>query len=424
MLRMIFTVSVVICFFFWHCGCSSLGSASDNNTDNDNAESTEQQINTLLDTSFGVGGTVNYGGPLSAAIDLTIDSNRIVVVGNSTDTALVNEGMTIWSYTTGGVLDTSFSGDGLVAYNADIGSRGNAVVIDASGNIFVTGSLDYKMAIWKYSPDGELMTDFGEGGIAKYSFYGTEASGEGFDIAIDSDDRIVVAGEIGAAPLLLNTMALWRYMPDGQADTSFGSEGIVLYNDGRESTAFYKLYIYDNASVLTAGDAIAKYNSDGVLDSSFGTNGTVSIDGVGYGLVVDADGTFYVAGGSAPRNGVIIDDLKIWSFLSNGSPNTGFGANGVVTYDEDEGENDVSNQGNSIVIDADGKLLITGWSDARILLLRYLKTGHIDRCGGNVCTYVGRSGSQGMSLVLGSDRVMTIGGIDSSYMKLWRLIDP
>jgi uncharacterized delta-60 repeat protein len=112
-------------------------------------------------------------------------------VGSATNFALVR-------YTSGGALDSSFDGDGIVI--TDVGGNADviyAMTLDADNNIVVAGSshngFNNDFALARYTSSGALDGSFGIGGIV------TTPVGGGEDIAysvvIQSDNKIVVVGQ-------------------------------------------------------------------------------------------------------------------------------------------------------------------------------------------------------------------------------------
>jgi uncharacterized delta-60 repeat protein len=111
---------------------------------------------------------------------------------------------------------------------------------------------------------GELDPSFGRAGLVK----GTGQTIGG--IAVQPDGRIVVAG--------LGSLA--RYLPDGSLDASFGQGGSVATGISADAVA-----LQPDGKVVLAGDtppvrdsidtalAVARYKPDGSPDTGFGTNG-------------------------------------------------------------------------------------------------------------------------------------------------------
>ena len=171
---------------------------------------------------------------------------------------------------------------------------------------------------------GGLDPTFGTGGIVLTSFppvskkfHGT--GGNAFDVAIQSDGKIVAVG------WGLHDFAVARYNTNGSLDTTFGTGGKVETDFGQQNEDdAYALAIQPDGKIVVVGDtavtvgsvtsnvfAMARYNTNGTLDSSFGPNGnglvTTKILGNddASSVVIQPDGKIVVAGSAAtvvPQN--------------------------------------------------------------------------------------------------------------------------
>jgi len=108
--------------------------------------------------------------------------------------------------------------------------------------------------------------------------------------------------------------------------------------------------------------------SGGVLDTSFNGTGFVVHDNAtgpdsedyGNSIYVDSNGKIYVTGFS--WNSSRKDDMVIWRYNSDGSLDNTFGNNGIVVHHNAAGGN-ARDQGNSIYVDSNGKIYVTGFSE-------------------------------------------------------------
>jgi uncharacterized delta-60 repeat protein len=92
-----------------------------------------------------------------------------------------------------GSLDTGFSGDGKQVTDFDPDFDGaNDVGIDSNGEIVAAGLIIGSVAVARYDPDGGLDASFS--GDGKRIFRFTTSSGLASGVAIQANDRIVVAG--------------------------------------------------------------------------------------------------------------------------------------------------------------------------------------------------------------------------------------
>lgn len=105
------------------------------------------------------------------------------------------------------------------------------------------------------------------------------------------------------------------------------------------------------------------YSQAGSLDSSFGTGGkvTTSINSgadIAYAVALQTDGKIIVAG--MTTNTTTGKDFACLRYNTNGTLDTSFGTNGIVTNDVQIGSDDVAY---SIAIQGDGKIVLAGYSD-------------------------------------------------------------
>ena len=166
-----------------------------------------------IDTSFGAGGRLSLGDDFAAGIVVARDGKIIVGVGRSDGAA-----------TTGGLIrllpdgqpDTSFGPGGRIGLPAGVVPV--AVAAETDGGILVAGR---GQAVSRYRNDGSRDDAFASHG-------GTAIEGlAGGALAVQSDDRIVVAG-VRIAPGAAPETDVVRLLPDGRPDPRFGAGGVVV----------------------------------------------------------------------------------------------------------------------------------------------------------------------------------------------------
>ncbi len=356
---------------------------SDNGTDYD-VLVLRYNTNGSLDTGFGTNGVATYdsgSGDDGSAVALQADG-KIVVAGlsdNGTDGDVL-----VLRYNTNGSLDTGFGTNGVATYDSGGGDSGDAVALQADGRIVVAGlsdnGTDADVLVLRYDTNGSLDTGFGTNGVATYD---SGSNDYGLAVALQADGKIVVAGlsDNGKDADVL----VLRYNTNGLLDTTFDTDGVVTYDGGGWDHGF-AVALQDDGKIVVAGLSdngtdgdvlVLRYDTNGSLDTGFGTNGVVTYDsgsdegGIGGAVALQADGRIVVAS-SASRsdNGTVIDVLVL-RYTTKGLLDTGFGTGGVVTYDG--GSIDV---GSAVALQDDGKIVVAGWSDsgtdADVLVMRLL----------------------------------------------------
>ena len=179
-----------------------------------------------------------------------------------------------------------------------------------------------------------------------------------------ADGKIVVAGRYGNNR---SDFALARYNTDGSLDTSFDGDGkltTVFVGNGDEVSA---VAIQTDGKIVVAGYGIAvravcadftvvRYNSDGSLDTSFDSDGVVTTDfnsgsDGAFGMALQADGKIVVAGTAEPiQNGD--NDFAVARYNTDGSLDTSFDEDGKLTTDFQS----LSEESTSVAIQGNGKI--------------------------------------------------------------------
>ena len=259
---------------------------------------------------------IDTGLAVGGSVTMQADG-KILVAGSATFNGLDNV-FALARYNTNGSLDASFSGDGRLITFSD-GASGASVTVQADGKILVAGSSENNFALVRYNTDGSLDTSFSDDGIATTAI-GVGASGA--SVTVQADGKILVAGSS------LNTtdsdIALVRYNPDGSLDTSFSDDGIATTAIGVGASGA-SVTVQADGKILVAGSsennfALVRYNTDGSLDTSFSDDGiaTTAIggDASGQSITVQADGKILVAGSSSNTTD---GDFALVRFNSDGS---------------------------------------------------------------------------------------------------------
>jgi uncharacterized delta-60 repeat protein len=213
---------------------------------------------------------------------------------------------------------------------------------------------------------GDLDPRFGTGGVVQTDFSGGDDYG--FGVKVQSDSKTVVVGQSGVYPLFHS--ALTRYNRNGSLDQTFGTGGKVIAaldagGDGSTAIAFQS-----DGKIVTAGSVIhnnfvlafvtARFNADGTLDQTFGTNGSVQTTfgdaaAEGNDVVLQADGKIIVVGFTGAGSYSSLNNFALVRFNPDGSLDQSFGAGGKVKS--------ASGVAASAMLQADGKILVGGTYD-------------------------------------------------------------
>ena len=237
---------------------------------------------------------------------------------------------------------------------------------------------------------GDLDTTFDGDGKVTTSI-GSSDSGEA--MAIQADGKIVVAGSADIAGV--REFAVARYNSNGSLDTLFDGDGIVTTSVGDFADFANGVAIQSDGKIVAAGFtetggtedtdlALVRYNSDGSLDSSFSGDGIVTtpvgasdVD-IARAVAIQSDGKIVVAGYSYATTEDY--DLVLVRYNTDGTLDSSFAGDGIAVY---HGVNDVAY---AVAIQSDGKIVVAGYAqdDAEdeltrdFAILRYNTNGSLD----------------------------------------------
>ncbi|WP_207513373.1 T9SS type A sorting domain-containing protein [Longitalea luteola] len=256
----------------------------------------------------------------------------------------------------------------LHAANADYGK---AIATHLDGRIVVaTYTTNEFMTLVRYLPNGTLDASFGTGGIVNLREDDAENNNAvPFAITVLNDNSILVAGFSYDAT---KDFALLKLQQNGTPDPAFGTDGWVLTPIGAGHDEARAITVQSDGKILVAGFshngtnndfAVVRYEADGDLDGGFGTGGivTTAISGndEAAGVAVQQDGKIIVGGTSNKGpNG----DYTAVRYNANGTLDNSYGTGGIATIDIANGGAGSNDECYAMILQVDGKLLMTGES--------------------------------------------------------------
>lgn len=328
-----------------------------------------------------------------------------------------------------GILDHTFGTGGKVFAPWSCGSNpsDNDIVCQPDGKIILGTSYfngnDEDFIVARYNSDGTLDNSFGAGGkvITPIGLYNDICNA----IAIQSDGKILAAGGTNnaSASNYKYDFALVRYSINGEIDTTFGTNGVVITNIGLENNIAYSMVVQPDDKVILVGEAndgmfcdfaVVRYRPDGALDNSFGNNGIVrteisNLDDFAKSVILQPDGKILAAGSTRPNFHDY--DFAIVRYNINGTPDSTFGTNGIVMTDKG------TDFGQDIALQPDGKIILVGSSTTGtiydIATLCYDSTGVLDNSfgiNGLISTSLGDGDSEGHAVCLKDNGEILIAG--------------
>jgi uncharacterized delta-60 repeat protein len=370
-----------------------------------------------LDNSFDLDGKVIT--PIGAADDRITEiavqaDGKILAVGfsdNGTDHDFV-----LVRYNTDGSLDNTFDLDGKVITDFSGGNdHAASLVIQSDGKILVVGESSYDVALARYNTDGSMDNSFSGDGMLTTDF--AASFDAGYCIAVQSDGKILVAGDSNG------DFALARYTSTGSLDNSFSSDGMQTTDFGSATDGAAAIAIQPDGKIVLAGYtnggvyyafALARYTSTGNLDNTFDTDGMIitavgTDDDFGWDMKLQADGKIVVVGQSDVFSG---SDVAIVRYNTDGTLDNSFDSDGKLMTDFG-----ATDGGISVYIQSDGKILMGGRSDGDFIVGRYNSNGTLDNTfdsDGKVTTSVGPDNDEGISICLQADGKILLGGFSGS----------
>jgi uncharacterized delta-60 repeat protein len=411
-------------------------------SDDDFAVARLETDGTLDNNSNGDGGfdgdgklTTGFGGDEDAQAVAIQPDGKIVVLGHNPTPGYYFS--YIVRYLPSGALDGSFGSSGKRTIPTD---QLFDLVLQNDGKLLALGNHrsdgDFKFALHRMLPSGAPDTTLDGDGIAWLDFGGQD---EGRVLALQADGRILAAGSKDYAGGLL--VRLW---PDGTFDTggqqthglSFAPNYQLSYRE-----TVYGMALQDDGSFLVAGQVynsqytvgdsfLTRFRGDGRPDTAFGANGSAFIFGSGLNnnaaraVAVQPDGKIVIAGYRASNAQGTGKDFQVARFLPSGAIDINFGDHGVKLVDFVGGEDFAT----ALALAPDGKIVVAGpitgyysiWGVARLT-----SSGQLDSSfnqGG--WTYVDFNGQNGVSAVaVQPDRKIILGGHFNGDFALHRLLE-
>jgi uncharacterized delta-60 repeat protein len=245
-----------------------------------------------VDTSFGGGDglvTVDLGGDDAAEAMAFDPSGRILLAGRSVEpSGATSSNIAVVRFTSVGVPDSSFNGDGGAIYPGGAGEFDGATGIagTAAAQPLIVGTSasssdgSSQLVLVRLEEDGDLDPTFGDGGMAMPDLR-PHSAGEA--VKMLGNGNILVGATVWGNPISgtpitdLLDFAVVRFSPNGSLDNSFGtSDGFTVTSVGKQDRVG-GVATFSDGSILLAGDsggsisdhALVRYTKRGILDPLF-----------------------------------------------------------------------------------------------------------------------------------------------------------
>ncbi|MCP4966187.1 MAG: hypothetical protein GY926_13250, partial [bacterium] len=333
-------------------------------------------LNNYLDTASNITylhGTPGTNGDDADTIQINVNDNGNTGTGGGTDIDFGTVNVDIGGVNTAPTF--SVAGDGIGTDPIGTGDEsGSQVVIQSDGKMVVGGyswnGTDYDFAVTRYNTDGSLDSSFGTGGTVVTSI----TSGDDYltGLALQADGKILATGfdHNGSEYEYI----VVRYDTDGSLDTSFDGDGIVITDPSASGGGRARaITVQDDGQIVVIGDSdggvndftVIRYNANGSLDTGFGGG-----DGITATDMFSAGNHDYAKSGAMQADGKILlgghrlgggtsYDVVLARYNTDGTLDTGLGGGNGYVMTEVGG----SDQSRSTLVQADGKIVLIGWTD-------------------------------------------------------------
>lgn len=320
---------------------------------------------------FSFGGSARVGiqmGTTECRVhSIAVQPDGKVLVGGAASSGSASGGLNfaVARLNADGSLDQTFNGNGRVIIDFfNSYDEAYSVLLPQDGKIILAGFVangpnngsTYDFALVRLNTDGSFDNTFGVGGRVVNDISGVNNADRAFDAALQSDGKIVMAGDVFLGAPAYYDFAVARFNSDGSIDNTFDGDGRVFTElvSGKHETA-WKVTVQKNGKIIAGGraeqifptvtpndSALVRYNPNGSLDTTFDGDGKqvrdFSLNGEGddvRALKVLTSGKIII-GASVPnpdRNPSQHTDLLIMRLLDNGQLDPDFGVGGKKQID-------------------------------------------------------------------------------------------
>lgn len=307
------------------------------------------------------------GDEYEPSVELTNHGKIVVAFGADTNDARVG----VARLTRKGTPDRSFDGDGIqtVGYGAEVALYGPPadVAVAPDGKIVTVGfarrdveGAQDDFGVIRLRPAGGLDEGFGDGGRALIDVDGTDNANA---VAIDSAGEITVAGD--AVADTSRRLAVARLTDAGEPAPELGQDGTATSPLMRSAADVLTLPGGGLAAAGTvSGDfGLVRLGSDGSPDSAFSDDGLVTVDfadSTDSAAAVARDGARLVLAGAArtQRRGF---DFAVARLTPDGEPDLSFSEDGRRAVDFGR----TSDEAVGVDVDARGSIVAGGRVEGR-----------------------------------------------------------
>jgi uncharacterized delta-60 repeat protein len=385
-----------------------------------------------------VAGTGQLVLPLSdaaadAARSVVVQPDGKILVGGFSG-ALTSRDYSVVRLNGDGNLDTTFSGDGKLVLPVGTASDTiHSILLQPDGKIVLAGvstdATTVHASMVRLNADGTLDSSFNGTGklvAGQPALSGSQTAFVGNAGAIQVDGKILLAA------MLNQTSGIERMHADGTVDSSLAAPaglllnllgeyqsraGIVLQADGKIIVASEQSN--DDVTNLGLVVGLARLMPDGTLDPDFHNGAVTALDPSHYfhgsDVALQADGKIVVAGYSYDG---VQDDFYILRLTAAGDLDPAFNNGAPLTMAISE----ANDSAHAVIIQPDGKILVTGESGSDFVAIRLNVDGAPDTSfgsAGRVVLGIGGSAFGGYTAALQPDGKVVVAITDPTHSAIY-----
>ena len=335
------------------------------------------------DQGFGVGGVIYVPIPKLAVSARTavrlIDGTCLVLVDPGKSRETTEHGLL--TLKADGTIQRAFGTDGVLWLPNSLGNSPTFFAAADGGFYLHQFSVSMQTAVLsKFDANGKLDRSFGNGGRQSVS----ERIGSRVLLDVDSEGRLVLSS---AQAIDKSRHAQFRLLSNGQVDTSFGINGLILsesdavFNSvitaipGKQSFLSYRTEIDELGTTMVH---VRKITVDEKPDLDFGQDGATNFElaeavadkHIVLRAVASSDGDLYLVAEQSPA----YEKFHLWlaKLNSNGQLDPSYGQNGIALHVLER-----SFQWTDLDITKSGGLLLAGetWREFDRVNLMFLPNG-------------------------------------------------
>ncbi|UJA21240.1 hypothetical protein HJD18_14140 [Thermoleophilia bacterium SCSIO 60948] len=328
------------------------------------------------------GGKRDFSNSVAVQPDGKILVGGWAIAPNGTGTMIVVR------YDRSGGRDRSYGEKGVA--RARQCSNGQDMELLPDGQVLLAGICDSELGVVRFDEDGELDRTFAQEGVASAPINGQSTAK---DMVVGPDGKITIAGETRNAVTDTYSVAMARFLPNGELDNSFNDNGHLYTTYGEDTYARgYGVDLQSDGKAIVVGEVgqswiLSRFTVDGQIDTSFGVNG-VEYRGpvsVGEARAVDVlpDDRILTVGKSDDGEGFRMAAVRSFP---DGETDTSFGEDGGSTQ-LDFGKGEDGAGAYALARDSRGRIVMAGFmvtgrnnatGELRFALARLRANGDLD----------------------------------------------